>query len=84
MFLFCFFPPDLFRLECALAAFAWLVGSRGKQSVRKRQAEEGERERCAPIGFPDVYGLLIHVLMLEGLLVQEVEEVLHRRWNYRP
>lgn len=59
MFCFVFFPHDLFHLECALAAFGWLFGSRGRHSKcgrgkqrkgierERKRTEERERERDA-------------------------------------
>lgn len=41
--------------------------------LKVREEEEEEEE---PVGFPDVQRLLVHVVVSQRLLVQEVEEVL--------
>lgn len=42
------------------------------------QKEEKEQE---PVGFPDVQRLLVHVVVPQRLLIQEVKEILDSRRN---
>lgn len=37
-----------------------------------------------PVGLPDMDGLIVHVVVLERLLVQEVKKVFDRRRHHRP
>ena len=45
------------------------------------------RQACStflPISLPDMDGLLIHIVVFQRLLIQEVKEIFDSRWHYCP